>query len=180
MDIALLVFVVAAGGVGWFVMHRAQKRASVDRSAAPRDFSDYLTPKPLAPDFEVRNWDGYTGMQVALCIELSDNVFFPLIEAGTVPPVATTRTFSTGNADQRSLIVTLYAGFPGNPRRMELFRRISIGPIPLTGEAIREIEATFSVDEQGEVHVTATYSRDSSPLEWVVLESGLGAIPIGR
>jgi len=181
MDFLFALLVLAAVGAGWVLIRRKKPGSGTPGfSGVQGDLASHLTPKPLSPDFQVMGWDGYSGMQLALGVELSEGVCFPLIEAGTQPPASRTQTFSTSRADQTRLVLAFYAGLSAEVRRSELVQRVSVGPIPITGEAIREVEVTCEVSESGAVTVQAKSGADGSALGCEVIESRLGAILVGR
>lgn len=176
MDAVTLVLLIAALGTAFWLFRSSRARQVPGAAHA----ADYPSPKPLKESFQVEGWDGFTGMQMALAVELSDDRAFPLIEAGTIPPVSRTQTFSTARADQSRLTLTLRAGLTEEVGRLKLAQRISFGPIAQTGEAIRQIEVTFVVDELGTISVSARMEADGAPVGCTVVESQLEAIPVGR
>lgn len=177
VTIAVLVgaFFGAAFGLGWWLSRR--RPTGVD-AGAPYDHLESLAPKALTPSFSVDDWDGYSGMQAALCVELSDGARYPLIPAGTVPPVQTQHTFSTSAATQTELTLALYTGLSDEPDPSALVERLSIGPIPVTGEAIREVEVALSVDVDGTVTVAAT-SDTGEAVACRVAEAGPARLQVG-
>ena len=176
MDPATLVLLIAALGIAFFLARRRRetRRPSLDALA------ENLAPKPLAEAMQVDGWDGFSGMQMALAVGLSDDRAFPLIPAGSDPPAQCTQTFSTGAADQEHITIALYAGLSEELGRMWLAQRVAVGPVPRTGEAIREVDVTFLVNEAGRVSVTARLPGDGAQIGCRVTEEGLGAIPLGR
>lgn len=176
VDPVTLVLLIAAAAAAWWIYRTRGRRRAPDLPEA----ANYLTPKPLSDSFRVEGWDGFSGMQMALAVELSEGCAFPLLQAGTEPPASRTQTFSTAEVEQTHLTLRLYAGLTEEVHRLKLAQRVSIGPIPQTGEAIREVEVTLSVDESGRISVTAQYGGNGSALTCSVLESDLDIIPIGR
>ena len=176
MDPVTVVLLVAALGVAFLLVRRrtAPRRPSLDALAGD------LTPKPLAEALQVDGWDGFSGMQMALAVGLSDGRAFPLIPAGSDLPAQKTQTFSTAAADRGNVTVALYAGLSSELGRMQLVQRVSVGPVPRTGPGLREVDVTFFVNEAGRVSVAARRPDDGAEIPCRVTEEGLGAIPYGR
>lgn len=181
VGLAAIAFIV-------WTLYRSSAKESAD-DEAPRidttepslsrgDVLEYLAPKPIAPPFHVDHWDGYSGLQSALSIGMGENRCYPIIEAGIVPPVSVTQTLSTSYPDQDTIELRLYAGLDEEIEKSDLVQAIGIGPIRVTGAAIREIDVTFSVDENGCVHVSATYAGGEQ-IDVTVRREMLGAIAIG-
>ncbi len=188
MDWLTLTIGIAAIAFIVWTLYRNSTRNEADEAAPSIDTTEpslsrgdvleYLAPKPIAPPFHVDNWDGYSGLQSALSIGMSENRCYPIIEAGTVPPVSVTQTLSTSYPDQDTIEVRLYVGLSEEIEKSELIQAIGIGPIRLTGAAIREIDAKFSVDAQGRVQVSAT-NGDGEQIGVTVRKEMLGAIAVG-
>jgi len=175
-----LLLIAAVLIAAWLVLRARQERGRQGAGPATRaDLAEHLAPKPLAPRFQVDGWDGYIGMQMALCIALAEKRCYPLIEAGTIPPVTVTHTFSTSRPEQTHLRLVLYASRSERIDRAQIVAEASIGPIPLTGEAIREIETAITVDENGVVGVSTRNAADGVHVDCAVAAVGLGAVPIG-
>lgn len=188
--ITLTVGVAAIMVIVWIMYRESGKQASAEepdgtnsedieipQSAA--DFADFLTPKPIGPSFTVDAWDGYTGLQSALSIGLADNACYPLIEAGTIPPVEAAQTVSTGDAEQTHITVRLYTGLSAEVEKSKLFQEISIGPIPFTGEIIREVQLRLFVSADGAVTVS-TAMEGGIEVPYEIVREMQGAIAIGR
>ena len=183
----MTIGVAAIGFIVW-ILYRNSSKAVEDEKAPHIDMTepsltrgdvlDYLAPKPIAPSFQVDNWDGYSGLQSALSIGMTDNRCYAVIEAGTIPPVSVTQTLSTSYPDQDTIEVRLYAGLSEETEKSELVQAVGIGPIRVTGAAIREIDVTFSIDSGGRVRVTAK-SIDGDRVNVTVRKEMLGAIAIG-
>jgi molecular chaperone DnaK (HSP70) len=139
----------------------------------------YMTPQPIGPQFHANDWDGYTGMQSALALGLAEGVCYPVIQAGSAPPISGTQTVSTGYPDQDSINIKLYIGLDSDIEKCRLVETISIGPVPVTGVAMREIEVKFSVDTDGGITVSAQ-DGDGTSICVEVREQMIGAIAIGR
>jgi hypothetical protein len=188
MDWVTLVIALAAIAFIVWTLYRNSAREATDDvapsidtaepSLSRGDVLEYLAPKPITPPFHVDDWDGYSGLQSALSVGMSENQCYPIIEAGTVPPVSVTQTLSTSYPDQDTIEVRLYAGLSEEIDKSELMQAIGIGPIRVTGAAIREIDATFSVDEQGRVTVSAV-NGDGEQIGVTVRKEMLGAIVVG-
>ena len=176
MNPVTTLLLIAALAAAWWIFRTRGGAKKPDRVEA----AEYLTPEPFRERFQIEGWDGFSGMQMALAVELSEGRAYPLIQAGTDPPASRTQTFSTATAEQMHLALALYAGLGEEVRRLKLAQRVSVGPIPVTGKAIREVEVTFAVDESGMVSVSAKRADDGSAVPCTVVESYLGAIPIGR
>ena len=153
--------------------------AGNDAPSSPDDYLEYLTPRPVGPSFQIDGWDGYTGMQYAVAIGLSEGVCYPVVEAGTVPPASATQTLSTSHGDQESITVRLYASLSDDATKADLLQEIAVGPVPITGAAIREVDVTIAVDREGRVLATAV-GDDGSPVSVRVTKEMLGAIGVGR
>jgi hypothetical protein len=188
--ITLTIGVVAIMVIVWIMYRESGKQASADGSDAGEneeieipqsaaDFADFLTPKPIGPSFTVDEWDGYTGLHSALSIGLADNVCYPLIEAGTIPPVEAEQTVSTGDAEQTHITVRLYTGLSAEVEKSKLFQEISIGPIPFTGEIIREVQMRLFVSAEGTVAVS-TAMEGGNEVRFEIIREMQGAIAIGR
>jgi len=188
MDWVSLTIGAAAVAFILWALYRAGPRTShdgganaggSDASSSPDDYLEYLTPRPVGPSFQIDGWDGYTGMQYAVAIGLSEGVCYPVIEAGTAPPASATQTLSTSHGDQESIAVRLYASLSDDVTKADLLQEIAVGPVPITGAAIREVDVTISVDREGRVLATAVGS-DGSPMPVRVTKEMLGAIGVGR
>jgi len=177
--VTVVIGVAAIGWIVWMLARRPDSSAGHAPSAPDADYSEYLTPRPLGPPFEEDGWDGFTGLQMALGVELSEGLCHPLITAGTIPPVSATRTVSTSKADQERLTIALYAGLSSDIEKCELVQRVTITGIPVTGEEIRSIDVTCTVDENGVVEVAARGASDGLSLACLIGERGVQAIPIG-
>ena len=174
--VTIAVLFAAFFGLGWWLSTR--KRGAASTAGPASDYATHLTPKPLKPSFAVDEWDGYSGMQAAVCVELADDACYPLILAGTVPPSQTTHTFSTATASQTEIVLPLYSGLSDRRDPTALIERVSVGPIPVTGEAIRQVEVSLSVDAEGAISVSAA-SSDGAELTCSVAEAGSMRVPVG-
>jgi hypothetical protein len=152
---------------------------SVTSDSSTHESLGYMTPQPIGPQFHVDDWDGYTGMQSALAVGLAEGVCYPVIQAGSAPPISGTQTVSTGYPDQDTINVKLYTGLDSDIEKCRLVETVSIGPIPVTGAAMREIEVQFIVDIDGGIMVSAQ-DGDGTSIGVEVREQMIGAIVIGR
>ena len=175
MTTSLILFALLV--VAYFIWGRSKKPGGAGRPDLGRTVS-FMPTEPLKPSFSAAGWDGYTGMQLALCVELEKGECYPLIQAGSLPPVSVTTTFSTGRSDQSHLSVSLLAGLSARADRSQLVGRLTIGPIPLTGEDIRPVEVRCTVGPDG--CVTADAVSEGHAVPCPLSEASLGAIPIGR
>lgn len=148
-------------------------------SASPVESIDHLTPRPLKPRLHVHDWDGFSGLQAALCMKLSDGTFVPVVEAGTAPPASRTQTLSTARALQDRICATLYAVVPGAENHAMLVQEVSIGPIDRTGEDIRSVDLVCTIDEDGTVWVRGE-SGDGREVPCTVMVQGEHRISVGR
>jgi len=152
LSLALIACAVVA-----YLLHRRRRDISarpVSREGFPVGVGGF-TPQPLKPRLQVEDWDGYSGLQAALCVKLTDGTFVPIIEAGTVPPASRVQTLSTARADQEQVPVVLYSVVPGATNHAALVQELLVGPVPRTGEDIRPVDLVCTVDEDGTVWTRA-------------------------
>ena len=171
--LALLLF----GIVAYLLMRR--KGGDERVPASPADAADSLVPKPLKPRLSVHDWDGFSGLQAALCMKLSDGTFVPVVEAGNVPPASRTQTLSAARANQDRISATLYAVVPGAENHAMLVQEVSIGPIDRTGEDIRSVDLVCTIDEDGTVWVRGE-SGDGRQVPCTAMVQGEYRISVGR
>jgi molecular chaperone DnaK (HSP70) len=175
MDIVTTAVLVAIV-VGLLVALRRSKGGAA--RPAPTDYMDSLTPKPLKPPFEVDDWDGYSGIRLALCVELSGGMCYPILPAGSALPATAAQTVSTSSSEQPDLAFALYVGMSEELSSAYQVMRVSIGPIPESGDGSRVVEAIVNVDETGFVSVTAA-TPEGVPVEHTVIEVGNTTVPNG-
>jgi hypothetical protein len=171
--LALAIFAMLA-----YLLTRDKSKPATATPSRP-DTANYLTPQPLKPRLSVEGWDGYTGLQAALCMKLANGDFVPVVEAGTVPPASRTQTLSTARQEQESLAVALYAVLPGTLTHATLVMELSAGPIRITGEAIRQVELVCTVDEDGTVWIRAQ-EENGEEIPCTVMIQGERRIATGR
>jgi len=175
VDAGTVILAAAVIGLGWYL---ARKGSGGRRAVDPTEYVDHLAPKPLKPSFEADDWNGYSGLQLALCIEMDGDTCYPVIPAGTAPPAEARQTFSTASLEHDELALTVCVGSSDDRNVATLVARVALGPIPASEGDVREVEVVFAVDAGGAVAISA-FSEDGRPVRCPVEEQGIQSIPIG-
>jgi hypothetical protein len=170
----ILLAVLFLGFLAWTVRRDSTPSRGQDDSS---DVTTFMPHKPLTPDFNIPGWDGWSGLQMALAVELSEGQCFPVIEAGTSPPVSATKTLTTADAEQQTIRVNLYGGLSGDTSKNNYFGRLLVGPLPITGEQFRSVDVTFTIESDGTARFDASAEGDTIQCE--IEDQHLGALPIG-
>ena len=150
------------------------RKGRTEHSPTPGDMAAFMPTRPIGPSLTVPDWDGYTGIQMALCIALDDKNVFPAILAGSVPPVSVTKTFSSASRERNAVSIELYAGLDGKMEACRFVARADVGPLAVAEE---EVEVTFSVDSAGAIEATA--QQKGIPVPVSMEDVHIAALPTG-
>ncbi len=110
---------------------------------------------------------------MSLGVEVKNGLFERLIDRNTTIPTEETKTFTTAEDGQTSVQISVYQGEREVAAENELLDKFHLTGIPPAPAGMPKIDVTFSIDENGIVHVTAE-DKGSGLSEEITIEGGVG------